>query len=331
MNSLVFDPKAVRVLVVDDQPIMLEKLRRILTGVDKLEVCYVTDAGTALETALAFRPTVILQDMVMPGTSGLDLIRDYREQRALADVPVIVLSAMDAAELKEACFENGANDYLIKLPDRIELLARIRYHSAAYVKGIERDEAFHLLKVSQQQLADANIHLQRLNGQDGLTGIANRRRFDEVMRNEWQRGCRTGQPLSLLMCDVDHFKRYNDSFGHLAGDLCLQKVAAVLTGNLKRPGDLAARYGGEEFAIVLPDTDAKGAMVVAEGCRRYLQELAIPASERIAGAVVTMSVGVATVRPATTGTAESLLLEADRALYAAKQAGRNQVMGWAGV
>ena len=325
MNSLVLGPTAVRVLVVDDQPIMLQKMRQMLAGVENIEVCYITDGAAAVEAALAFRPTVILQDMLMPGTSGLDLLRDYREQCALAQVPIIVLSAMDAPEMKGACFDMGANDYLVKLPDRIELLARIRYHSAAYVKGIERDEAFHLLKVSQQQLADANIHLQRLNGQDGLTGIANRRRFDEVLRIEWQRGCRTGQPLSLLMCDVDHFKQYNDSFGHLAGDLCLQKVAAALTGNLKRPGDLAARYGGEEFALVLPDTDAKGALVVAEGCRRYLESLAIAGSEHNAGIVVTMSVGVATMVPAVAAKADSLLAVADSALYSAKAGGRNTV------
>ena len=325
MNSLVVGPREMRVLVVDDQPVMLEKLRQMLADLENVEVCFVTDGTTAIEAALAFRPTVILQDMVMPGIGGLDLIRDYREQRTLADVPVIVLSAMDAPEVKGSCFETGANDYLVKLPDRIELLARIRYHSAAYVKGIERDEAFHLLKVSQQQLADANIHLQRLNGQDGLTGIANRRRFDEVLRSEWQRGCRTGQPLSVLMCDVDHFKRYNDSFGHLAGDLCLQKVASALTGNLKRPGDLAARYGGEEFALVLPDTDARGALIVAEGCRRLLESLAIVACEQQDGSVVTMSIGVATVVPITASKPDSLLQEADNAMYYAKASGRNKV------
>ncbi|MEJ7807881.1 MAG: diguanylate cyclase [Telluria sp.] len=324
MSSLL-NPAAVRVLIVDDQPIVLEQLRRMLTGLDNMDVCFVTESAQALEAALAFRPTVILQDMIMPGISGMDLIRHYREQPALAAVPVIVLSAIDTPAVKGSCFEIGANDYLIKVPDRIELLARIRYHSAAYVKGIERDEAFDLLKVSQQQLADANFHLQKLTGQDGLTGIANRRRFDEVMRTEWQRGCRTGQPLSLLMCDVDHFKRYNDSFGHLAGDLCLQRVAAVLTGNLKRPGDLAARYGGEEFALVLPDTDARGAMAVAQGCRSYLENLAIPASDSDAASVVTMSVGVATMRPTSAAEADSLLREADRALYSAKQGGRNRV------
>ncbi len=318
-------PANVRVLVVDDQRIMVERVRQMLDGQTDMTVHFVTDGAVAVETALAFCPTVILQDMIMPGISGLDLIRHYREHRELMEVPVIVLSAVDAAATKGVCFETGANDYLVKLPDPIELLARLRYHSAAYNKGVERDEAFHLLKVSQQQLAKANVELQRLNGQDGLTGIANRRRFDEVLRNEWQRGCRTGATLSVLMCDIDNFKSYNDAFGHLEGDMCLRKVAAVLTENLKRPGDLAARYGGEEFALILPDTAHAGALAVAEGCRRHLEQLGLPASDESVGRVVTLSAGVATAVPHKGATVEQLLQQADRALYLAKAAGRNQV------
>ncbi len=318
-------PLKVRVLVVDDQRIMIERVREMLHGQADMEVHFVTDGTVAVQTALQFRPTVIVQDMIMPGISGLDLIRHYREQRELMEVPVIVLSAVDAAATKGVCFDTGANDYLVKLPDPIELLARLRYHSAAYNKGLERDEAFHLLKVSQQQLAKANVELQRLNGQDGLTGIANRRRFDEVLRNEWQRGCRTGATLSVLMCDIDNFKSYNDAFGHLEGDMCLRKVAAVLTENLKRPGDLAARYGGEEFALILPDTNHAGALAVAEGCRRHLELLGLRASDENAGRVVTLSAGVATVVPDKATAMEQLLLQADRALYLAKAAGRNRV------
>ena len=164
---------------------------------------------------------------------------------------------------------------MVKLPDRLELLARIRYHSAGYISRLQRDEAFQFLRASQKNLADANIELQKLAALDSLTGIANRRRFDEVMRAEWQRGQRDKKPLSLLMCDIDCFKIYNDSFGHLAGDLCLKKAAAVLTEHLKRPADLAARYGGEEFAIVLPDTGLDGALLIANACRAHIEQLAI--------------------------------------------------------
>ncbi len=315
----------VRVLVIDDQRIMVEKLRQMLASEISWVVHGVTDGKLALDEALEFRPTVILQDLIMPETGGLDLIRLFRERRELMDVPVIVLSALDAPELKRTCFENGANDYLVKLPERIELLARIRYHCGAYQKGVERDEALHLLKVSQKQLASANLELQRQNGQDGLTGIANRRNFDDILHKEWQRGSRNGRPLSVLMCDVDYFKQYNDCYGHLAGDLCLQKVAAALTGNLKRPGDVAARYGGEEFSLVLPDTDLNGAAAVAENCRAHLERLAIPSSAAENGAVVTISVGVASVVPTMASSALTLLQRADIALYEAKTSGRNRV------
>jgi len=312
----------VRVLVVDDQAIVVERLKQLLDGAAGVTVAVETDGTRAVEAALAFRPTVILQDLVMPVVAGLDLIGQYRAQPRLAEVPVVVLSSIATSERKEKCFEMGADDYLVKLPDRIELLARLRYHSASFAKGLERDEAFELLRISQKNLAVANVELQILSGQDGLTGLANRRRFDEAIRNEWQRACRTGLPLALLMCDVDYFKQYNDHFGHQDGDLCLKKVAAVLTEALKRPGDLAARYGGEEFALLLPDTTQDGARVVAEQCRSHLARLALPAP---GAAMVTMSLGVASMVASGQEGWESLLRQADSALYAAKRGGRDRV------
>ncbi len=225
--------------------------------------------------------------------------------------------------LKAQAFEVGANDYLVKLPDRLELLARVRYHAAGHLARLQRDEAFRLLRDSQQNLAVANIELQRLASLDCLTGIANRRRLDQTLEAEWQRGQRDHKPLALLICDVDNFKHYNDSYGHPAGDLCLQKVAAVLSGNLKRPADLAARFGGEEFAIVLPNTDLAGALVVAEACRSHLEKLPIAAGE--GGKPLTISIGVACMVPSAEGSIEALLAQADKALYQAKNTGRNRV------
>jgi two-component system chemotaxis family response regulator WspR len=239
-------------------------------------------------------------------------------------VPVIVLSAKEEAKTKAHSFSAGANDYVVKLPDKLELLARVRYHSGAHISRLQRDEAFRFLRESQKNLAAANIELQKLAALDSLTGIANRRRFDEVMEIEWQRGQRDKQPLSLLMCDIDCFKIYNDSHGHLAGDLCLKKTAAVLTEHLKRPADLAARYGGEEFAIVLPDTDAAGAMIVAQACIRHLASLNIENRDAKPHGMVTMSIGVATLLPSPSGSVEALLTAADSALYAAKNGGRNR-------
>jgi two-component system chemotaxis family response regulator WspR len=314
----------VTVLLVDDQLIIVEAIRRMLAGQADIELHYVTDAGKALEKARELRPTVIVQDLVVPGTDGFQLIRSYRDDAALRDIPVIVLSAREDAKLKAHAFAVGANDYLVKLPDQIELLARVRYHTAAYISRQERDDAFRRLRESQEQLERANEELQKLAALDGLTGIANRRRFDETSRAEWQRALRNKKPLSLLMCDVDKFKVYNDALGHQAGDYCLKKVAAALTACLKRPADLAARYGGEEFALLLPDTDIDGAAQLAETCRAHVERMALehPGDGQ---SVVTLSLGVASIVPTNHNRLEELIASADKALYAAKDGGRNQV------
>ncbi|ELX13392.1 response regulator/GGDEF domain-containing protein [Janthinobacterium sp. HH01] len=317
----------VRVLLVDDQLIIVEAVRRMLSDQPDIEFHYVTDATLAVQSAQQLQPTVILQDLVMPTIDGFGLIQLYREQEELRNVPVIVLSAKEDPKLKAHSFATGANDYMVKLPDKLELLARIRYHSSAHISRLQRDQAFRFLRASQKQLADANIELQKLAALDGLTGIANRRRFDDTMRIEWQRGQRDRKPLTLLLCDVDFFKMYNDSFGHLAGDLCLKKVAAVLTEHLKRPADLAARYGGEEFAIILPETPLTGALIVAESCRRHLEQLAIENPQADTEfSTVTMSIGVASVVPSASSSVDQLIQQADQALYAAKRGGRNRVV-----
>ncbi|HEY0063295.1 MAG TPA: diguanylate cyclase [Telluria sp.] len=313
---------SVRVLLVDDQRIIAEAVRRML-GPD-VDFHFVTDPAEAEAAAVRLRPNVILQDLVMPGIDGFALIEAYRANPALRTVPVIVLSAKEDPKLKARGFALGANDYMIKLPDQLELQARVRYHAAGHISALQRDAAFRQLRASEQQLAAANLALERLVALDGLTGIANRRRFDDALNSEWQRGQRDRTALSLLICDVDCFKAYNDQLGHPAGDLCLKKVAAVLTENLKRPADLAARYGGEEFALLLPDTPGAGALTVAESCRSHLQALAI-AHGGAAGGVVTMSIGVATLMPGTDSSAAQLVAAADSAMYAAKNGGRNRV------
>ncbi|WP_196856157.1 diguanylate cyclase [Janthinobacterium sp. CAN_S1] len=315
----------VSVLLVDDQLIIAEAIRRMLSDQQDIEFHYVTDATQALDMALRLQPTVILQDLVLPGIDGFTLIQLYRENAVLAHVPVIVLSAKDDPKLKAHSFTVGANDYVVKLPDRLELLARIRHHSNAHISRLQRDQAFRFLRESQKNLADANIELQKLAALDSLTGIANRRRFDETLQFEWQRGQRDKTALSLLFCDIDDFKSYNDHFGHLAGDLGLKKVAAVLTEHLKRPADLAARYGGDEFALILPETEAAGALLIAEACRRHLEGLRIenPASHQ---GIVSISIGVATMMPSPNSSVEQLINHADQALYAAKRGGRNSVL-----
>ena len=237
-GEAIFTPFKVRVLLVDDQIIIAEAIRRMLADELDIEFHFVGDAQAALATAVKLKPTVILQDLVMPTIDGFELVRQFRTHPDTQDTPVILLSAKEDPKLKAQGFNVGANDYLVKLPDRLELIARIRYHSAAYINRLQRDDAFRFLRESQQKLADANIELQKLAALDGLTGIANRRRFDEAIKSEWHRALRDKRPLSIMLCDIDWFKLYNDANGHLAGDLCLKSG-----GGPDREPEAAGRSG----------------------------------------------------------------------------------------
>lgn len=171
----------------------------------------------------------------------------------------------------------------------------------------------------------AEEELKRLCYKDGLTGIANRRHFEEVLEREWRRAARNRKPLSLLMCDIDFFKAYNDTYGHQSGDECLKQVAGALNGMVNRPGDLVSRYGGEEFAVILPETDAEGAAFVAETLRAGIEALKIPNINSGLGRYLTVSLGVASLVPSPDSSSDELIAAADHALYQAKVEGRNRV------
>jgi two-component system chemotaxis family response regulator WspR len=316
------DENSAMVLLVDDQPMIGEAVRRGLANEDNIDFHFCADPHQAVAQALLIRPTVILQDLVMPGLDGLSLVREYRNTPQICDVPIIVLSTKEEPLIKSAAFAAGANDYLVKLPDNIELVARIRYHSRSYMTLLQRDEAYRALRVSQQQLLDTNLVLQRLMNSDGLTGLSNRRHFDEYLELEWRRAVRDQLQISLLMIDVDHF----DSFGHLEGDEALRKVAGAIRDVCSRPSDLPARYGGEEFALVLPNTSPGGARLLAEKLRQNVAALAIPHSSSGSGSNLTISIGLATITPQAGSSARQLILDADKGLYQAKNNGRNQVI-----
>ena len=204
-------------------------------------------------------------------------------------------------------------------------MARIRYHSRSYMTLLQRDAAYRALRVSQQQLLDTNLVLQRLMNSDGLTGLSNRRHFDEYLELEWRRAMREQSQLSLLMIDVDYFKTYNDTFGHLEGDEALRKVATAIREASSRPSDLPARYGGEEFVLVLPNTSPGGARLVAEKLRQTVEALKIPHIAPVEGASLTISIGLSTVTPQPNSHCRQLISAADKGLYLAKNNGRNQV------
>lgn len=319
------DEYTVMVLLVDDQPIIGEAIRRMLADMADIDFHYCADAGEAVRFAERIGPTVILQDLVLPGIDGLSLVRAYRTNAATRDIPLIVLSTKEEPTVKSEAFLAGANDYLVKLPDPIELIARIRYHSRAYLNQIQRDEAYRALRKSQNQLLETNLELQRLNNIDGLTGLGNKKCFNKYLEAEWRRAVREQNELSALMIDVDDFKRYNDTYGHLAGDEVLEKIASAITDVCRRPADLAARFGGEEFVVLLPATSAAGARHIAEKLRSKVADLSLPHEAATVGAFVTVSLGGATMTPQPGSDPFHLLQVADTALYAAKRAGKNRV------
>jgi len=320
------------VLLVDDQAMVAEGIRRMLADQPDIAFHYCSDPKQAVKQAVAVKATVILQDLVMPEIDGMTLVRFYRNNPTTRDVPVIVLSSKDDPVTKSDAFANGATDYLVKLPEKIELLARIRAHAKSYLTQKERDTAFRTMEKMQEQLsaindelAHSNRELKRLSSMDGLTGLANRRQFDDTMEQEWQRAIRSELPLSLLFADIDYFKRYNDSYGHQAGDDCLKKVADSLQKTVHRPADLVSRYGGEEFVIILPDTTSEGALAVAEKMLGHITGLKIPHKNSDSADHVTLSIGVATLCPEEGSSPDELIEAADRVLYKAKDDGRNCV------
>lgn len=313
------------VLLVDDQAIVAEALRLMLAREPDIELHVCQSAAQALPKARELRPTVILQDLVMPDVDGFTLVRFFRADPELAGVPIIVLSSKEDPRDKSRAFEIGASDYLVKIPDKIELIARVRAHSRSFQAQLERDEAYRALEALKHQLEVKNAELQRLSAVDGLTGLANRRRFDEALELECRRARRENAPISLIMTDVDFFKKYNDAYGHQGGDECLRRVASVLALGARRPADLAARYGGEEFALILPQTSAEGAAIVAETLRAGVAALNILHAGSAAAPHVTLSLGVASLEATDPELEPKQLVElADVALYSAKRGGRNR-------
>lgn len=317
-------PEAIIVLLVDDQPMVAEAIRRMLESESTITFHYCSDSKKAIDMAVEVSPTTILQDLVMPDIDGMTLLRFYRNHPVIKDIPVIVLSSKEEPKDKSEAFSNGASDYLVKLPDQIELIARIQAHSRSYVAQRQRDQAFRDLHQLQKELEASNVELERLSSIDGLTGIPNRRSFDEYLAKEWGRSVREENSLSLLLIDIDFFKKYNDGYGHQGGDDCLRKVATTLADTMRRSSDMVARYGGEEFAVVLPNTDIDGAVVIAEELRSAVEKLALEHEFSDVSEFVTISLGAAGIPPECGEDSASLISLSDEALYEAKAQGRNR-------
>ncbi len=309
------DRNRLRVLLVDDQPMVAEP---------SMDFHYCGNPADALQVAEQFKPTVILQDLIMPNVDGLTLVRAYQTFAPTADIPIVVLSTKEEPTVKRDAFAAGAHDYLIKLPDAVELIARIRHHSRAYLNQLQRDAAYHALHESQRALMQINIELQRLSNVDGLTGLSNRRYFNAYAETQWKLALRDRQPIAVLMIDVDDFKRYNDTHGHIAGDEALKSTALAVRNSFLRPTDLAARFGGEEFVVLMPATPLATLRELGERVRGNVERMKAPHTESPTIVPrVTISVGGAAMVPNDQSSIASLIDSADRALYAAKKAGKN--------
>jgi diguanylate cyclase (GGDEF)-like protein len=293
------------ILMVDDTPTNIQVLAENL--IDEYRIKVAVSGEAALEAIeRQGPPDLILLDVMIPGMDGYEVCRRLKSDPQTAAIPVIFVTAMNAASNEEYGLNLGAMDYITKPFYLPVVKARIRNH------------------IRLKQMTDM---LEAMAWLDGLTGIPNRRRFDQVLENEWKRAQRNQLPLALVMVDVDYFKAYNDCHGHGAGDICLRQVATILAASVSRSGDFVARYGGEEFVMLMPETDAEGAQRVSELLCRRVEAQQIPHSGSSASPWVTISAGFAVLVPELQQLPFELLDEADRQLYLAKESGRNGARG----
>ncbi|MBA3534898.1 MAG: diguanylate cyclase [Ardenticatenales bacterium] len=266
---------------------------------------------------------LILMDIAMPEMDGIEACRHIKTVEHLRDIPLIMVTAKTEAEHLKEAFNAGAIDYITKPVNEIELLARVNSALTLKREMDRRKAREQQLLAVKRQLEVANEELLRLSSLDGLTGISNRRRFNEFLEREWRRAMRGPRPVSLILIDIDYFKPYNDALGHQAGDECLKQIAEVLELAAQRPSDLAARYGGEEFVVVLGNTAREGALRVAEAIRQRVALLSIAHPSSTISPCITLSMGIATGMPCAELSPSILIAAADHALYQAKQQGRD--------
>lgn len=330
--------ESANILIVDDQLDNLKVLSNILET-EGYQVRKALNGKIALKTCQAVRPDLILLDINMPEIDGYEVCRLLKLNQQTQDIPIIFISVLDEAIDKVKAIKIGGADYISKPFQFDEVIARVQNQltiqklrlelEATNAKLRQQNENLRaeIEKRRQAELAlqQANQTLQELVWLDGLTEIANRRYFDDYLQREWQRSAREKTSLSLLLCDIDYFKAYNDTYGHLAGDACLKQVAKTAKNTIRRPADLVARYGGEEFAVILPNTDIQGAICVGEKLRKQIENLRIPHSGSAVAPYITLSIGVAADIPSHQSLPETLIANSDQALYMAKNGGRNQV------
>lgn len=332
------------ILLVDDYLDNLHLLANMLMN-HGYEVRQVLNGQQALKVIEYEPPDLILLDIMMQGMSGYDVCEKLKQNPSTKKIPIIFISAKTDFLDKVKAFQTGGVDYIIKPFFLAEVLCRVETHLTIYnhekilAQELEERKKIQMRleatnnqliqevtqrKKIQTQLEKANKELEVLATIDGLTKIANRRRFDEYIIQEWNRLKREKQPLSLIMIDVDYFKLYNDTYGHLLGDECLKKIAQAINKIVKRPADLFTRYGGEEFALILPNTPSCGAVNIAKNIFAMIESLKIMHERSFCSKYVTLSLGITTMIPDNKLSFSVLVNKADKALFQAKKEGRNR-------
>lgn len=321
------DKNDINILIVDDRQDNLLVLESLLEDMN-CNIIKATSGNEALSLMLDHEFALVLLDVQMPDMDGFETAEFMRMNSKTRYLPIIFVTAISK---EQKCifkgYEIGAVDYLFKPIEPIILQSKVKVFLELYNQKRLVEEQSKLLELKVKELSElreVNFKLESLSTLDGLTGISNRRSFDNYIDMSLKNCARSDKPISLIMADIDYFKNYNDNYGHLQGDDCLIKVAKTMASSVKRPLDFVARYGGEEFAVILPETDEEGAKVIAETIRKNIEELKIIHEHSSAAPYVTLSLGIETILPKPDYSVSELIENADKALYKAKQNGRNQ-------
>jgi diguanylate cyclase (GGDEF)-like protein len=298
------------ILVIDDSKLIAHVAKNILTKRGH-EVLLAGDGETGFDIAKNNEPDLILLDLILPGIDGYEVCKQVKNYSATADIPIIMLTSKAEHADKVRGLELGASDYVTKPFDEGELVARVNTHLR--------------IKELHESLQEKNRQLREMANRDGLTGLYNHRYFQESAAKDFQRAVRYNESLACVLFDIDHFKKFNDTYGHPIGDVVLRTLGGLVK-DLMRDSDLAARYGGEEFALLLYHTEAKDAYNIAERLRKTVEEHKFQAEDLVLS--VNISIGVACYYHPEITDAKSLIECADKALYRAKEEGRNRVIGF---
>jgi diguanylate cyclase (GGDEF)-like protein len=315
------------ILLIDDLPENLRLLTELLTNLGYTPRCAIS-GSRALKSIKLKLPDIILLDIQMPEMNGYQVCQAFKNEPELCDIPIIFISALDETFDKLKAFQVGGVDYITKPFQIEEVVARLETHLTIQRQKKRLQDEIAKRVQTELILQEANRKLELMANLDGLTQIANRRRFDDYLSSEWQRHQRDQNSLALIMIDIDYFKRYNDRYGHQGGDDCLVRVAQAIAQVPQRPTDLVARYGGEEFVVILSNTDTKGALKVARAIQEAIASLAIIHENSDVSDYVTLSMGFVSLIPTLDLSPEVLISHADQSLYLAKGKGRNQAIGY---